>query len=173
MLSRGKFLKIVLFLCNWLKLSTDTWMRKASSLRAKLALHKYSIGTRQNGSIAFSDVSFCFPLVLHYTVHSNGRGGVEEPPQWLKALGMSLIHITRQAVPWVSVTSVLRGIGERRIAGLPAQHPSPQTSALGTSHRMTEEDPNTILWPFYVYIYPTTRIYIHIDTQMKQWPPRD
>lgn len=165
MLSRGKILKIVLFLCNWLKLSTDAQMGKAISLRTKFALHKYAIRTGKNGSIAFSDVSFCFPLVLHYTVHSNP--GVEEPPQWLKALGMSFDSYNKTGSP-TDATSVLSGIGERRIAGLPAQHPSPQTRALGTSHRMTEEDPNTILRPFYVYIYPTTRIYIHVDTQMKQ-----
>lgn len=71
----------------------------------------------------------------------------------------------------MSVTVVLRGIGDRRMAGLPAYHPSQKTSR--QSQTVTEEEPNTALWTQCVRIYYAATIYVNADTQTKQWSPRE
>lgn len=162
MLNRGKFLKIVSL--QLVEAEHRRMNGESQLFENKIGLAQICNRNRKEWLNSFLRCIFLFGPTLHCTQQ---QGALKSPLSGYKHSAWVLIHITRWAVPRMSVTSMLRGIGERRIAGLPGQHPSPQTRALGTSHRMTKEDPNTILWPFYVYIYPTTRIYIHIDTQKK------
>lgn len=105
-------------------------------------------------------------MVLHYTVHSNR--GVAEPPQWLKALGMSFDSQNKTGSPTdVSNFSAEGDWREEDSWAASPAHFTPNKSSRNKSYRMTEKDPSTILWPFYVYIYPTTRIYIHVDTHRR------